>query len=619
LVALGCSIVGLGVVAALLAAHLPGARADASLPAGTPPGCLVAGIDVSAYNGVVDWRAVKADGASFAYARASEQANTPDTNFPSNYAGAKAQGLYVGAYHRARPDASSGKAQADYFLDRAQFSNDGKALPPVLDLEWPRSGWTGPRGERLDSCYNMRPAEIVAWTRAFLAEVATRTGRLGAVYTSASWWNLCTDSDTTFGQSPLWVARYSASPLPLPAGWTGFTFWRYSSAGRLPSGQVIDRDVFSGDPAALASLAQGTPTALTNWVDARYQHVAYLSGDGRVNELYARLPDGRWAMNDLTALARAPAALPGSGLSSWVDAKYQHVAYLSADGHVHELYYRLPDGRWTEHDLTTAARAPTALPGAAISTWLDAKYQHVAYLSPDGHVHELYFRLSGGRWTDHDLSIASRAPTALLGTALSSRVDGAYQHVSYMSADGHIHELSLRLPAGRWAERDLTTAARAPAALLGTALSSWVDGAHQHVSYVSADGHVHELYARRSGGRWTENDLTRAARAAPALLGTAITSWSRATSQQLAYLSADGHIRVLYFGFEVRGWRASDLTTTAGASRALLSTTLSSCADAAYQHVRYFAVDGHAHEVYFRVAGTRASERDLHMSAVGTG
>ena len=613
LLAVGCATV---VLAAQLGVPLPGARADASVPVGTPAGYSVAGIDVSAYEGAVDWRAVKASGVSFAYVRASEQASTPDANFATNYLAAKAQGLFVGAYHRAKPDASSGKAQADYFLDHAEFSNDGKTLPPVADMEWPRSGWSGPRGEALNSCYNMTPAQIVAWTRAFLGEVAMRTGRLGAVYTSSSWWNLCTNSDTTFAQNPLWVARYSASPLPLPAGWTGFAFWQYSSTGRLPNGQVVDQDVFNGDGAALAALAHGTPTTLSSWADAKYQHLVYLPADGHVHELYAHLAGGGWRENDLTTVARASAALAGSALSSWVDPKYQHVAYMSADGHLHELYFRLSGGRWADNDLTTVARTPAALAGSALSSWVDPKYQHVAYMSADGHLHELYFRLSGGRRADNDLTTAARAPAALAGSALSSWVDPKYQHVAYMSADGHLHELYFRLSGGRWADNDLTTVARTPAALAGSALSSWVDPKYQHVAYMSADGHLHELYFRLSGGRRADNDLTTAARAPAALVGSALSSWVDPKYQHVAYMSADGHLHELYFRLSGGGgWKATDLTLAARAPAALFGSALSSWANATSQQVAYVAVDGHAHQLYYRFSGGGWRQQDLHTSA----
>src|SRR6516164_5005269 len=76
----------------------------AAVPArAAPAGYPVAGIDVSAYQGQVDWASVAAGGARFAYVRASEQAGIPDSYFAANYQGAKANGLDVGAYHRARP------------------------------------------------------------------------------------------------------------------------------------------------------------------------------------------------------------------------------------------------------------------------------------------------------------------------------------------------------------------------------------------------------------------------------------------------------------------------------------------------------------------------------------
>ena len=130
---------------------------------GCPAGYPVTGIDVSAYQGQVDWSSVPAGGAKFAYVRASEQADIPDSYFDANYQGAKASGLYVGAYHRARPDLSSGKAQADFFVDHAQYITDGKTLPPMLDIEWPRANWTG-----LNACYNMTTAQMSASIRDFV-------------------------------------------------------------------------------------------------------------------------------------------------------------------------------------------------------------------------------------------------------------------------------------------------------------------------------------------------------------------------------------------------------------------------------------------------------------------
>lgn len=220
-----------------------------------PSGYTVTGLDVSAFQGTIDWAAVATSGVRFAYIRASEQAGIADATFAANYAGAKANGLYAGAYHRARPDVSGGQAQANYLVDHAQFADDGKTLPLMLDIEWPRANWTG-----LDDCYNMTPAQLVAWIGDFVNQVAVRTGRMAMVYTNPNWWNPCTASNTTFGAQPLFNSGYLPAPPPPPAGWPTWTLWQYTSGGSLPgiTGNV-DLDVFNGDLAGLARLAGAAP------------------------------------------------------------------------------------------------------------------------------------------------------------------------------------------------------------------------------------------------------------------------------------------------------------------------------------------------------------------------
>ncbi len=244
----------LGALAGAMAVSPPAAHAA---PAGYPIG----GIDVSAYQGTIDWTQVATGGAKFAYIRASEQAGIPDAYFATNYQQAKANGLYAGAYHRARPDVSGGKEQADYFLDHAAYVADGRTLPPMLDIEWPRTNWTG-----LDACYNMTPTQLSGWIRAFVTEVSARTGQLAMIYTNPNWWNPCTGNDATFGAYPLFNSGYVATPPPPPAGWTTWTFWQYASSGTLPG----DQDVFNGDYARLARLAGGTPFAFFAQINGRY-------------------------------------------------------------------------------------------------------------------------------------------------------------------------------------------------------------------------------------------------------------------------------------------------------------------------------------------------------------
>src|SRR5581483_5662868 len=126
--------IGAAVLAVATAALLGGPLGQGSAAAATPADYPIKGIDVSGYQATIDWAAVAAGGAKFAYIRASEQAGIADAYFAVNYAQAKANGLYAGAYHRARPDVSGGKAQADYLVDHSGFVEDGVTLPPMLDI-----------------------------------------------------------------------------------------------------------------------------------------------------------------------------------------------------------------------------------------------------------------------------------------------------------------------------------------------------------------------------------------------------------------------------------------------------------------------------------------------------
>src|SRR5258705_9160325 len=116
----------------------------ATAAAAVPAGYQVTGVDVSNHQGNIDWAKVGASGQRFSYAKATEGVHFVDPFFAAHNAGAKANGLYAGAYHYARPDRSGGREQADYFLDRAPFLNDGRTPPPMLDIEGPWEGSGSP-------------------------------------------------------------------------------------------------------------------------------------------------------------------------------------------------------------------------------------------------------------------------------------------------------------------------------------------------------------------------------------------------------------------------------------------------------------------------------------------
>ncbi|MBK3527214.1 peptidoglycan-binding protein [Streptomyces sp. MBT70] len=211
---------------------------------------LVRGLDVSAYQESVDWSAVAADGAAFAYVKATESTTYISSRFSQQYDGAAAVGLIRGAYHFARPDKSSGSAQADYFVDHGGgWKPDGRTLPGVLDVE-PTPG--------LPSCYGLDTTATVQWIASFDKEYRRRTGRHPVINTNTAWWSQCTGDSTAFAATNLlWIGSYTGTPHPLPHGWNTYAFWQTADSGTFPG----DQDLFNGTTQDLRDLAaNGTCT-----------------------------------------------------------------------------------------------------------------------------------------------------------------------------------------------------------------------------------------------------------------------------------------------------------------------------------------------------------------------
>ena len=93
----------------------------------------VHGIDVSRYQGDVDWFRVRGSGVAFAYLKATEGGDYADDHFPGNWAGARSAGVARGAYHYYY-FCRTALEQAAWFMNHVP--RDSSALPPVLDLEW---------------------------------------------------------------------------------------------------------------------------------------------------------------------------------------------------------------------------------------------------------------------------------------------------------------------------------------------------------------------------------------------------------------------------------------------------------------------------------------------------
>jgi lysozyme len=218
---------------------------DPAAGAGTPlPASIsgqVHGIDVSHYQGTVDWSQVAGAGMAFAFVKATQGAAYVDPLFAQNWDGARAAGLLCGAYHFFQPG-DDPAAQAAHFLSVLGIPPGiTGGLPPVLDVE---------------TLGSQTAVQVVEGVRTWLSTVEAAAGCTPIVYTSPHFWATLGTSD--FGGYPLWVAEYGVSTPKLPAGWTSWTFWQSSQSGQVAGvAGAVDLDVFQGSRADLARLAGG--------------------------------------------------------------------------------------------------------------------------------------------------------------------------------------------------------------------------------------------------------------------------------------------------------------------------------------------------------------------------
>jgi GH25 family lysozyme M1 (1,4-beta-N-acetylmuramidase) len=269
-------------------------------PSPTPFLPVTEGIDVSHWQNTIDWTQVAAAGKRFAFMKASEGTTLADETYATNRAQARANGLYVGAYHFARPDRTPGDpaAEADYFLAMSQL--EAGDLVPVLDLE---------------DAGGLSPVELQEWVKGYLGRIYERTGAHGMIYASPTFWrNAMGDTDwfATNGYRMVWVAHWTTGLAPtVPAGnWggNGWTFWQYTSSGSVPGiGVRVDLDRFNGldlTPLLLTSgvISQGGPTlnltpssAVITWGDTVVIKADFGTlGAGRSFDLQAAPDEVSW-------------------------------------------------------------------------------------------------------------------------------------------------------------------------------------------------------------------------------------------------------------------------------------------------------------------------------------
>ena len=187
----------------------------------------LSGIDVSKWQGAVNWQQVQQAGIAFAFARATYGITEVDSSFAANWQGMKDAGITRGAYHFFLA-ADDPTRQADFFISTVG-SLGPDDLPPVIDVE-------------SDSGVS---SSLVADVQTWLNTVAQGLGRTPIIYTAPSYWNA--NMNSNFGKYPLWVAEYGVAEPRAVNGWTDWTFWQYSSTGKVGGvGNTVDLDYYNG-------------------------------------------------------------------------------------------------------------------------------------------------------------------------------------------------------------------------------------------------------------------------------------------------------------------------------------------------------------------------------------
>lgn len=190
----------------------------------------VRGVDVSHYQGEIDWNTLASQDLSFAYIKATEGSSCVDDRFAENWAEAQDTALYVGAYHFFSFD-SSGATQAENFIQTVPVTDN--ALPPVIDLEW--------YGDKADNPPSQEAMDVVLVP--LIRQLTEAYGKTPILYTTKSFQERYL-TETDYG-CKLWIRSVFGKPET-----QDWTFWQYTFRGRLDGftgkEKYIDLNVYQG-------------------------------------------------------------------------------------------------------------------------------------------------------------------------------------------------------------------------------------------------------------------------------------------------------------------------------------------------------------------------------------
>lgn len=192
----------------------------------------VQGIDISRYQGRIDFSAAAAAGTRFVFMKATEGADYVDPSFRNNWDAARRAGMPRGAYH-FMAWCSLARDQADWFKRNVPADED--ALPPVLDLEWNHDS----------SCKKkFSDEDMIEKIKVLLTAMEEHTGKMPIIYTDMTF-----HRDVLAGlyfDNAFWLRSVAAEPEHRYSN-RDYTFWQWTQTGTVPGirGEV-DRNSFFG-------------------------------------------------------------------------------------------------------------------------------------------------------------------------------------------------------------------------------------------------------------------------------------------------------------------------------------------------------------------------------------
>lgn len=207
-----------------------------------PEGYEIHGIDISHYQGKIDWEQLKnamIEGCPvrFIIIKSTEGSSRIDENFRENFNQARDYGFIRGVYH-FWSNKSSARDQAYFFLDKVHLT-DGD-LPPVLDIEH----------KPADKSVEDFQRDVLTW----LHIVEDRYHVKPIIYTYYKFKEKYL-SEPVFDDYPYWIAHYYVDKVQYKGQWK---FWQHTDAGRLPGIKgYVDFNIYNGSYYDLRHLCIG--------------------------------------------------------------------------------------------------------------------------------------------------------------------------------------------------------------------------------------------------------------------------------------------------------------------------------------------------------------------------